>query len=78
MCIRDSIKDELAALIDDDASCLIAVGVMLHQVKTVTPDFVLVNGVPRPDAVSYTHLDVYKRQSYPSQSLPHIHTMNTP
>ena len=47
--VVDIIKDELAALIDDDASCLIAVGVMLHQVKTVTADFVLVNGVPRPD-----------------------------
>ena len=47
--VVDIIKDELAALIDDDASRLIAVGVMLHQVKVVTADFMLVNGVPRPD-----------------------------
>ena len=40
MCIRD--RDELAALIDDDASRLIVVGVMLHQVKAVTADLVLV------------------------------------
>ena len=47
--VVDIIKDELAALIDDDASRFITVGVMLHQVKAVTADFVLVNGVPRPD-----------------------------
>ena len=47
--VVDIIKDELAALIDDDASRFIAVSVMLHQVKTVTADLVLVNGVPRPD-----------------------------
>ena len=47
--VVDIIKDELATLIDDDASRFIAVGVMLHQIKTVTADFVLVNGVPRPD-----------------------------
>jgi len=47
--VVDIIKDELAALIDDDASRLIAVGVMLHQVKVVTADLMLVNGVPRPD-----------------------------
>ena len=45
--VVDIIKDELAALIDDDASRLIAVGVMLHQVKVVTAD-----------PVSYTHLKV--------------------
>ena len=28
---------------------MVGVGVMLHQVKAVTADFVLVNGVPRPD-----------------------------
>jgi len=47
--VVDIIKDELAALIDDDASRFIAVGVMLHQIKAVTADFVLVNGVPCPD-----------------------------
>ena len=47
--VVDIIKDELAALIDDDTSRLIAVGVMLHQEKAVTADLVLVNGVPRPD-----------------------------
>ena len=47
--VVDIIKDELAAFIDDDASRFIAVGVMLHQVKAVTADLVLVNGVPRPD-----------------------------
>ena len=47
--VVDIIKDELTALIDDDASSFIAVGVMLHQIKAVTADFVLVNGVPRPD-----------------------------
>ena len=47
--VVDIIKDELAALIDDDASRLIAVGVMLHHVKAVTTDLMPVNGVPRPD-----------------------------
>ena len=47
--VVDIIENELAALIDDDASRFIAVGVMLHQIKAVTADFVLVNGVPRPD-----------------------------
>ena len=47
--VVDIIKDELAALIDNDAGSLIAVGVMLHQIKAVTADFMLVNGVPRPD-----------------------------
>ena len=47
--VVDIIEDELATLIDNDASRLIAVGIMLHQVKAVTADLVLVNGVPRPD-----------------------------
>ena len=47
--VVDIIKDELATLIDNDTGSFIAVGVMLHQIKTVTADFVLVNGVPRPD-----------------------------
>ena len=47
--VVDIIKDELAALIDNDAGSLFAVGVMLHKVKAVTADLVLVNGVPRPD-----------------------------
>ena len=47
--VVDIIKDELAALIDNDTGSFIAVGVMLHQIKAVTADFVLVNGVPRPD-----------------------------
>ena len=47
--VVDIIKDELAALIDNDAGSFIAVGVMLHQIKAVTADFVLVNGVPCPD-----------------------------
>ena len=47
--VVDIIENELAALIDDDASRFIAVGVMLHQIKAVTADFVLVNGVPCPD-----------------------------
>ena len=47
--VVDIIKDELAALIDNDTGSFIAVGVMLHQIKAVTADFMLVNGVPRPD-----------------------------
>ena len=47
--VVDIIKDEFAALIDNDTGSFIAVGVMLHQIKAVTADFVLVNGVPRPD-----------------------------
>ena len=47
--VVDIIKDELTALIDNDTGSFIAVGVMLHQIKAVTADFVLVNGVPRPD-----------------------------
>ena len=47
--VVDIIKDELAALIDNDTGSFIAVGVMLHQIKAATADFVLVNGVPRPD-----------------------------
>ena len=47
--VVDIIKDELAALIDNDTGSFIAVGVMLHQIKAVTADFMPVNGVPRPD-----------------------------
>ena len=47
--VVDIIKDELATLIDNDTGSFIAVGVMLHQIKAVTADFMLVNGVPRPD-----------------------------
>ena len=47
--VVDIIEDELAAFIDNDTGSFIAVGVMLHQVKAVTADLVLVNGVPRPD-----------------------------
>ena len=48
-CTNNRNKLISAALIDDDAGSLIAVGVMLHQIKAVTADLVLVNGVPRPD-----------------------------